>query len=260
MSLVQEDELLVPLEADGYLQKLLKQKSLLDHVWSGFKFTCLFLSLFLSVYCIYLTQSVDTRGTRSEIETLKLKVSQDERQESNQYASLQKLNASLFKLALQAKGAWQAPILFDCFKVKKMNRPGIVNYDGCFIDTTKGAMTAGTGIFTVAEAGIYQLTFTAKYVASNRGRFGAWSDMYVNQKVIADSQREYNGPDSGSSSGGRGSSLSESSTHTVLVIYKLQVGDQVKVQFNRDGTSYIHSDNDHDVHFTGRKLAPLPGN
>jgi hypothetical protein len=44
-------------------------------------------------------------------------------------------------------------------------------------------MTAGTGIFTVAEAGIYQLTFTAKYVASNRGRFGAWSDMYVNQKV-----------------------------------------------------------------------------
>ena len=31
-------------------------------------------------------------------------------------------SASLFKLALQAKGAWQAPILFDCFKVKKMNR------------------------------------------------------------------------------------------------------------------------------------------
>ena len=48
-------------------------------------------------------------------------------------------------------------------------------------------MTAGTGIFTVAEAGIYQLTFTAKYVASNRGRFGAWSDMYVNQKVSSQS-------------------------------------------------------------------------
>ena len=77
-------------------------------------------------------------------------------------------------------------------------------------------------------------------------------------QVIADSQREYNGPDAGPVNGGRGSSLSESSTHTVLVIYKLQVGDQVKVQFNRDGTSYIHSDNDHDVHFTGRKLAPLP--
>lgn len=52
--------------------------------------------------------------------------------------------------------------------------------------------------------------------------------------------------------------MSESSTHTVLVIYPLHVGDQVKVQFNRDGKSYIHSDNDHDVHFTARKLAPLP--
>ena len=86
-------------------------------------------------------------------------------------------------------------------------------------------------------------------------------------QVIADSQREYNGPDttggggsgssSSSSNNGRGSSLSESSTHTVLVIHPLQAGDKVKVQFNRDGTSYIHSDNDHDVHFTGRKLAPL---
>ena len=62
-------------------------------------------------------------------------------------------------------------------------RPGIVRYDGCFIDTTGGAMDMGTGIFSVAESGIYQLTFTAKYVSSNRGRFGAWSDMYVNQTV-----------------------------------------------------------------------------
>ena len=41
-----------------------------------------------------------------------------------------------------------------------------------------------------------------------------------------------------------------------LIYYKLQVGDQVKVQFNRDGTSYIHSDNDHDVHFTGKVIYP----
>jgi len=26
----------------------------------------------------------------------------------------------------------------------------------------------------------------------------------------------------------------------------------VRVQFNRDGTSYMHSDNDHDVHFTAK--------
>jgi hypothetical protein len=40
-----------------------------------------------------------------------------------------------------------------------------------------------SGIFTVSDPGIYQITFTAKYVSSNRGRFGAWSDMYVNQTV-----------------------------------------------------------------------------
>ena len=34
--------------ADEYLQKLLKRKTLLDHVWFGFKFTCLFLSLVCS--------------------------------------------------------------------------------------------------------------------------------------------------------------------------------------------------------------------
>ena len=41
-----EDELpLASTTADEYLQKLLKRKTLLDHVWFGFKFTCLFLSL-----------------------------------------------------------------------------------------------------------------------------------------------------------------------------------------------------------------------
>ena len=79
-------------------------------------------------------------------------------------------------------------------------------------------------------------------------------------QVIVDSQREYNGPDtSGGRGGGRGSrNLSESSTHTVMVLYPLRKGDQVKVQFNKDGHSYIHSDNDHDVHFTGRRVSALP--
>ena len=46
-------------------------------------------------------------------------------------------------------------------------RPGIVHYDGCFIDTTNGSMNKGTGIFTVADAGIYQVE---KYF--NTGLFG----------------------------------------------------------------------------------------
>ena len=158
-------------------------------------------------------------------------------------------------------------------------------------------MSTRTGIFTVGVAGVYQLTFTAKYVSSSKGRFGAWSDVYVNNtvskscvwlkslgkskeiqgvssarglgwvdlnfecmlhclpnsawadgnlteaavqlgkmvepidptsqcnvntlllllQVVSDSQREYNGNDINSS---------ESSTHSVLVIYALNVGDR----------------------------------
>ncbi len=33
----------------------------------------------------------------------------------------------------------------------------------------------------------------------------------------------------------------------------------VILQFNRDGESYIHSDNDHDVHFTGLRLGDIQG-
>ena len=62
-------------------------------------------------------------------------------------------------------------------------RPGVVRYDGCFVDNTQGGMDRSSGIFRVSEPGIYQLSFTAKYVSSNQGRFGAWSDMYVNHNV-----------------------------------------------------------------------------
>ena len=50
-------------------------------------------------------------------------------------------------------------------------------------DFWTGDMSIRTGIFTVGVAGVYQLSFTAKYVSSSKGRFGAWSDMYVNNTV-----------------------------------------------------------------------------
>ena len=58
-----------------------------------------------------------------------------------------------------------------------------VTYDGCFVDTTDGAIDIYTGIFTVAKAGVYSISFTAKYVSSSKGRFGAWSDVFVNNTV-----------------------------------------------------------------------------
>ena len=44
-------------------------------------------------------------------------------------------------------------------------------------------MSILTGIFAVSVPGVYQLSFTAKYVSSSKGRFGAWTDMYVNNTV-----------------------------------------------------------------------------
>lgn len=140
-------------------------------------------------------------------------------------------------------------VMFDCYRINRLTRPVVVTYNACFIDTTDGAMNIDTGLFTVKVSGVYQISFTAKYVSSSKGRFGAWSDIFVNDTVIADSQREYNGNEQ---------SQSESSTHTMMVLYPLQAGDIVKVQFNKDGNSYMHSDNDHDVHFTGRWVSALP--
>ena len=44
----------------------------------------------------------------------------------------------------------------------------VVNYDGCTVDYTDGGMDPGTGVFNVTRSGIYQLSFTAKYVAHNQ--------------------------------------------------------------------------------------------
>lgn len=59
----------------------------------------------------------------------------------------------------------------------------VVTYNGCFVDTSNGSMNIQTGVFNTTVSGIYQISFTAKYVASNQGKYGAWSDIYINDKV-----------------------------------------------------------------------------
>lgn len=249
-----EDEL--RLGADGYLQKLLERKTLLDHLWSGFKIGCILLAMFLSIYSLYLVKQKDQVKTQAQFAQLETIMKQ---KFLDLYKQTAKLKANQTKVVMMEPMPKRTPVLFDCYRVTSLKRPAIVTYDGCFVDSTKGGMSAFNGIFTVVDAGVYQITFTAKYVSSNKGRFGAWSDIYVNETVIADSQREYNGPKGKGANNPGGSGQTESSTHTILVHYQLNIGDQVKVQFNKDGNSYIHSDSDHDVHFTGLKVAdPLP--
>ena len=74
-------------------------------------------------------------------------------------------------------------VMFDCYRTSRFSRAGVVTYHGCFVDTSAGAINIHTGVFKVREEGVYQMTFTAKYVSSSKGMFGAWSDLYVNNTV-----------------------------------------------------------------------------
>eukprot|EP00095_Tigriopus_kingsejongensis_P006899 maker-scaffold126_size328755-snap-gene-0.10 protein:Tk06899 transcript:maker-scaffold126_size328755-snap-gene-0.10-mRNA-1 annotation:"AGAP001552-PA" len=236
--------------ADYFLMKLMERKSLVDTLWSGAKILGIGLALILSIYSVYAcSQNRSLGGSDLEdISHLKSSFQDDEIRESIQLKMIKALNKSI-RAVEENMTRLRVVIMFDCYRTTRLSQARVISYDGCFVDTTQGAMNSNTGIFTVKDPGVYQLSFTAKYVSSSKGRFGAWSDIYVNETVVADSQREYNGNEI---------STSESSTHTVMVIYPLIFGDVVKVKFNKDGSSYIHSDNDHDVHFTARRISDLP--
>jgi len=209
----------------------------------GFASGCLVLSLLLSLYCFYNVQQLF-----KTIKTMDQQLSKEEGLSFQNSVSLKLLDNG----GLNTEERNLLPTMFDCTRTSRFQSRGIVNYDECLVDTTGGSMNITSGVFTASQsqAGIYQITFTAKYVANSNGRFGAWSDVFVNDVVIADSQREYNG------CGGK--SRTESSTHTVMALYPIRGDDTIRVQFNKDGHSYIHSDNDHDVHFTARKISDLP--
>ncbi len=48
-------------------------------------------------------------------------------------------------------------VVFDCHMTQRHILPTVIKYDGCFVDTTDGAMNRNTGVFTVAVPGIYQV-------------------------------------------------------------------------------------------------------
>merc|ERR1719215_715256 len=93
--------------------------------------------------------------------------------------------------------------MFDCSRTARLYRSGVITYHKCLVDTTNKSMNPATGVFRVAQGqeGIYQISFTAKYVANSNGRFGAWSDVLVNGKVVADSQRSPPRENNGNSNG-----------------------------------------------------------
>ena len=222
--------------SDFHKMKIAKEKDLRRQYITGGVFILLAVSILLSFYSLYSVQQL-TASINNEREGRTLA------------ENLKSINSHS-----KPCGEHFQPVMFDCTRTSRLQNRGIVTYDVCLVDLTEGSMNISSGIFSPSEkqTGIYQISFTAKYVANSNGRFGAWSDILVDEVVIADSQREYNG--------NNGRSRTESSTHTMLALYPLKESSKVKIMFNKDGQSYIHSDNDHDVHFIVRKIAELPGN
>lgn len=253
-----DDEEPLALGADAYLSKLLERKSMLQKFMSAIKVLAIAVSLILSV--IALNQS--SHRDISKLSKMKLQIQHEIDLYNSEFRIIATLNNSLNALLKNLK---KPKPMFDCHRTSRLaprSGSAVVNYDGCTVDYTDGGMDPGTGVFNVTRSGIYQLSFTAKYVAHNQGRFGAWSDLFVIPKdcgsgpecprVIADSQREYRG---GTDTNGNGGSAgSESSTHTMILMHPLVVGDMVYVKFNKDSNSYMHSDDDKDVHFSVRMV------
>jgi len=260
ISLISDKEELVQ-PSEEHLTHLLRVRSVTSHWSKGFNTVGVIIALFLAGYAVFRVQHLSTSLEKEKASLLK---QMDEDITKTFENSIKKQ----FEQKLELAGSMESvddvsvlehykdvedfiPVMFDCTRTSRLLQRGVINYDTCLVDTTEGTMNNDTGVFipTKEQAGIYQMSFTAKYVAHSSGRFGAWSDLWVNDKVIADSQREYNG---------NGQEKTESSTHTMLALFPLKGNDTVKVQFNKDGHSYIHSDKDHDVHFTMRRISRLP--
>ncbi|CAM6053923.1 unnamed protein product [Sphagnum tenellum] len=234
----------VRLNADNFVMELYRNKSFTDSFWSGVKLTCIALALMMSTYAVFKCSTLRslTSSEYEDVNRVKAELLKDEKRETDQFQLITRLNSSLSDFIRKIRDEVSGPdVMFDCYRVNRLTRAVVVTYDGCFVDTTAGAINVDTGFFTVREAGRLPAQLHGQVREQQQGK--------VRSVVIADSQREYNGNELSSS---------ESSTHTIMVLYPLNVGDLVKVQFNKDGSSYIHSDNDHDVHFTGRRVSSLP--
>lgn len=146
--------------------------------------------------------------------------------------------------------------LVDCSRTartpKSQKKGGILNYDECFVDTSKGAMNKITGTFTTPsdQNGIYQISITMKICGKRDWKShkegGVWADIYVNDKIVADIERSQR------------SDKKQCTTHSQFLSYQLKTDDKVYVKwqsFRKDClNNYISSDSDHDVHFNIQKI------
>merc|ERR1711862_478049 len=138
-------------------------------------------------------------------------------------------------------GPVQAPaghIAFNCYRTSSLSGSNIVNYQGCDVDTTEGAMDKDTGKFKAKKSGLYRIHFHA-YI--NTGK-SAYLDIMKGSTRIARM--------------GEGQRSDTYGTVSNSVIVRMEENEEVYVDlFN---SSYeIYSNGNKWIVFEGFFLAPL---
>lgn len=136
---------------------------------------------------------------------------------------------------------------FSCYRNEKMTSDGTVIYDGCYVDTTNGAMKQDTGTFTVTDPGVYRLSFSATfYVPSGKlGNPKGWVDLLVDGQRKATS---YEDPEESMTS-------SYHTTISLNILYSLERGQKVKIQWTGLAGAQLHDNNNRHTHFTGERIS-----
>jgi len=165
---------------------------------------------------------------------------------------LEDLKEQLENLTKQVNSLMTPPT-FSCHRTKAHRNSAMVTYDQCSI-TTAG-MNAATGRFTAQQDGVYQLTFTALFVAIRGHMLSA--DLYLEQ---SGSEPQIIGRSSAmvkeDTVFGRDDDLH--ATSSVIVLQRLKQNDEVYVSMHIDGNhgdSHLMSDFSKKIHFTGLKIA-----
>jgi len=147
------------------------------------------------------------------------------------------------------------PPAFSCHKTEEHVREAKLSYEGCSVENP--GMDVNTGIFTVAQPGIYQITFTGFFRSKNGHMLSA--DIYLRSKgneaspiIIGRASAKVD------ENGFAGKDDDLHTTTSVIVLEQLKLEDEVFVSMaihGDHGDSSLWSDFSRKIHFTAFRIS-----
>jgi len=147
------------------------------------------------------------------------------------------------------------PPAFSCHKTEEHVREAKLSYEGCSVENP--GMDLNTGIFTVAQPGIYQITFTGFFRSKNGHMLSA--DIYLRSKgneaspiIIGRASAKVD------ENGFAGKDDDLHTTTSVIVLEHLKLQDEVFVSMaihGDHGDSSLWSDFSRKIHFTAFRIS-----